>query len=84
MWLHRTDRRKDKYIEVELKELTGDLLSDLERRLQFKAEIKQCKTLADYIAMAKRRGYKSGWAYIKWNDRKSWLESHGYGDRVAA
>jgi superfamily II DNA or RNA helicase len=77
-YIEPIEERTVKHIDVELKELTGDLLSDLERKLQFKQEIKQCKTLADYIAMAKRRGYKQGWAYVKFNERKTWLESHGY------
>jgi hypothetical protein len=59
-------------------------LSDLERRLQFKSEIKLCRTLDDYKAMAKRRGYKSGWAYIKYNDRVKWLQSKGYAVPVEA
>ncbi len=70
--------RAVKHIETELKELTGDLLTDLEKRLQFKSEIKLCKTLDDFKAMACRRGYKAGWAFIKYNDRVKWLQSKGY------
>lgn len=72
------------HAETDLKELTGDLLSDLEKRLQFKAEIRNCKTLDDYKAMAKRRGYKIGWAFIKYNDRVKWLQSKGYAVPVEA
>jgi len=77
-YIEPKEQRTFKHTETELKELTGDLLTDLQKRLAFKQEIKLCKTLDDYKAMAKRRGYKAGWAYIKFNERVSWLKSHGY------
>ncbi len=32
----------------------------------------------EMIRLAITKSYKSGWAYIKWNERKTWLESNGY------
>jgi hypothetical protein len=41
-------------------------------------EQSKCKTLDDFKELGKLRGYKSGWAYLKWNERKTWRESNGY------
>ena len=41
-------------------------------------ELRAAKTLEQLIELGKQRGYKTGWAHIKWAERKAWLEKHGY------
>ena len=35
-----------------------------------KTAMRECKTLDDYKKVAAVRGYKQGWAYIKWKQRQ--------------
>lgn len=37
---------------------------------QTKTDERECETLADWQALASRRGYKSGWAMIRWQARQ--------------
>jgi superfamily II DNA or RNA helicase len=78
------ERKDIETADVEMVELTPSIIADLRAKRIKWLEFTKCKTLDDYIELGKLRGYKAGWAYHKWNDRKTWLESHGYGDRVAA
>jgi superfamily II DNA or RNA helicase len=71
------EQREVEHVEVEMVELTPPMVADL-RKQNKRNDLRQCKTLDDYLAMARRYRYKMGWAYHKWEDRKSWLESHGY------
>jgi superfamily II DNA or RNA helicase len=70
--------------DVEMVELTPSIIADIRAKRIKWLEFTKCKTLDDFIELGKLRGYKSGWAYIKYNDRVKWLESHGYGSKVAA
>ena len=64
--------------EVEMVELTPSMVAQLRaKRMKF-LEQSKCKTLEDFKELGKLRGYKTGWAYIKWNERKAWLEANGY------
>lgn len=64
--------------EVEMVELTPSIVEQLRaKRMKF-LEKSKCKTLDDFKELGKLRGYKSGWAYLKWNERKAWLEANGY------
>jgi hypothetical protein len=71
------------HAEVEMVELTPSLVDEI-RKKNKRNDLRQCKTLDDYLAMARRYSYKNGWAYHKWEDRKSWLESNGYPVPAAA
>jgi DNA-directed RNA polymerase subunit RPC12/RpoP len=66
------------HVDVEMIELTPSIVEQLRAKQIKKLELKRCKTLDDFIELGKLRKYKSGWAYIKWNERKTWLESNGY------
>jgi superfamily II DNA or RNA helicase len=70
--------------DVEMVELTPSIIADIRAKRIKWLEFTKCKTLDDFIELGKLRGYKSGWAYIKYNDRVKWLESHGYGSKAAA
>jgi DNA-directed RNA polymerase subunit RPC12/RpoP len=64
--------------DVEMVELTPSIVAQLRaKRMKFLEQTK-CKTLDDFKELAQLRGYKIGWAYLKWNERKAWLEKHGY------
>jgi len=59
-------------------ELTPSIIEQLrDKRIKW-LEFTKCKTLDDFIELGKLRGYKSKWAYYKWNDRKTWLENNGF------
>lgn len=64
--------------DVDMVELTPSIVEQLRaKRMKF-LEQSKCKTLDDFKELGKLRGYKSGWAYLKWNERKAWLEANGY------
>lgn len=61
-------------------EVDGDLIefdreAQKRRSQQMRAEVAQCKTKEDFIALGKARGYKPQWALIRWNIEKQRLES---------
>jgi superfamily II DNA or RNA helicase len=64
----------------ELIELTAYTMEQYNaRRKQVMAdELRAAKTLEQLIELGKQRGYKVGWAHIKWAERKAWLEKNGY------
>jgi superfamily II DNA or RNA helicase len=64
--------------DVDMIELTPSIVEQLRAKQIKQLELKRCKTLDDFIELGKLRKYKQGWAYIKWNERKTWLESNGY------
>jgi DNA repair protein RadD len=64
--------------DVDMVELTPSIVEQLRAKQIKKLELKRCKTLDDFIELGKLRKYKAGWAYLKWNERKTWLESNGY------
>jgi hypothetical protein len=37
-----------------------------------KAEERECHTLADWMLLGKKRGYKNGWALTQWKLRQRW------------
>jgi superfamily II DNA or RNA helicase len=79
------ERKAIKTVEVELKELTRADLQKEQRKEFVKAERKNCKTLEDFLSLALKVGYQSGWAYKQWDMRRAWLQSKGYSvPRVAA
>lgn len=82
-FLTPVEQRETQHVDVDMVELTPDIVNDL-RKQQRKRDFISCKTLADYLDMARRYKYKTNWAYIQWNNRKTWLESNGYGSRIAA
>ena len=65
------------HADVDMRELTPSMVDEI-RKQNKRNDLRQCKTLDDYLAMARRYSYKIGWAYHKWEDRKSWLKSKGY------
>jgi superfamily II DNA or RNA helicase len=40
-----------------------------------KAEERRCESLGDWIALAKKRGYKTGWAMTQWKLRQRWKKA---------
>jgi hypothetical protein len=44
---------------------------EIKERLAARRQEGMCKSLADFQALAKQRGYKSGWAYHRWQARQS-------------
>lgn len=77
------EQREVNNADVDMIELTPSIIADL-RKQQRKQDFISCKTLADYLDMARRYKYKTSWAYIQWNNRKKWLESKGYPVPVSA
>lgn len=73
-----TERRETKHADVDMVELTKDVMAQIRAKRIKRLEMGKCKTLDDFIELGKLRGYKAGWAYLKWNERKAWLKSHGY------
>jgi superfamily II DNA or RNA helicase len=73
-----TEQRETKHADVDMVELTKDVMAQIRAKRIKRLEVGKCKTLDDFIELGKLRGYKAGWAYIKWNERKAWLKSHGY------
>jgi superfamily II DNA or RNA helicase len=72
------ETRETKHADVDMVELTPSIVANLHAKRIKRLEMGKCKTLDDFIELGKLRGYKVGWAYIKWNERKAWLKSHGY------
>jgi hypothetical protein len=58
--------------------LTLSIVAQLRAKRAKFLEQTKCKTLDDFKELAQLRGYKIGWAYIKWEERKAWLEKNGY------
>ncbi|MDD5216459.1 MAG: DEAD/DEAH box helicase, partial [Methylococcales bacterium] len=72
------ETRETKQTDVDMIELTPSIVANLRaKRIKF-LEQSRCKTLDDFKELGRLRGYKDGWAYIRWNERKAWLELHGY------
>lgn len=71
------EQREVNNADVDMVELTPAIVAEL-RKKQRKQDFISCKTLSDYLEMARRYNYKQSWAYIQYNNRKKWLESHGY------
>nr|MDD5753974.1 helicase-related protein [Methylococcales bacterium] len=63
---------------VEMVELTPSLIADLRAKRIKWLEFGRCKTLDDFKELGRLRGYKQGWAYIKYNDRVKWLQANGF------
>lgn len=57
----------------EIEEVDGELqrlsFEDIARRRDERREEGQCRTLEDFKALARRRGYKPGWAFFRWQAR---------------
>ena len=70
--------RKVKQTDVDMVELTPSIVAQMRAKRIRQIEMGKCKNLDDFIELGRLRGYKAGWAYIKWNERKAWLQSHGY------
>jgi superfamily II DNA or RNA helicase len=73
-----TEQRETKHADVDMVELTPSILAQIRAKRIKRLEMGKCKSLNDFIELGKLRGYKAGWAYIKWDERKAWLKSHGY------
>jgi superfamily II DNA or RNA helicase len=63
---------------VEMVELMPSIVANLRAKRAKFLEQTKCKTLNDFIELGQLRKYKQGWAYVKWNERKAWLEKNGY------
>jgi len=72
------ERKAIKTVDVELKELKREDLEKAQRKEFVKAERKNCKTLEDFLNLALKVGYQSGWAYKQWDMRCAWMKSKGY------
>ncbi len=72
------ERKTIKTVDVELKELQRADLQKEQRKDFVKAERKNCKTLEDFLSLALKVGYQSGWAYKQWDMRCAWMKSQGY------
>ena len=70
--------RKVKNANADMVELTPSIVADLRAKRIKRLEFQRCKNLDDFKELGRLRGYKQGWAYIKWNERKTWLQTHGY------
>ena len=72
------EQREVNNVDVDMVELTPSIVANLRAKRIKRLEMGKCKSLNDFIELGKLRGYKAGWAYIKWDERKAWLKSHGY------
>ena len=72
------EAKEVEHVEVDMIELTPAIVAQLRAKKIRQLEFKRCKTLDDFIELGKLRNYKAGWAYIKWNERKAWLQANGY------
>ncbi|MGB4498571.1 MAG: DEAD/DEAH box helicase [Methylococcaceae bacterium] len=72
------EHKEIEQVDVAMVELTPSIVADLRAKRAKFLEQTKCKTLDDFKELGKLRGYKTGWAYIKWEERKAWLESNGY------
>ena len=57
----------------DIEEVDGELqrlsIEDIMRRRDARREEAQCRTLEDFKTLARRRGYKPGWAFFRWQAR---------------
>ena len=72
------EAKEIEHVDVEMIELTPAIVAQLRAKQIRQLEFKRCKTLDDFIELGRLRSYKAGWAYIKWNERKTWLQANGY------
>lgn len=58
----------------EIEEVDGELqrlsIEDISKKREERREEGKCKTLDDFRALAKQRGYKLGWAFLRWQARQ--------------
>lgn len=58
----------------EIEEVDGELqrlsIEDISKKREERREEGKCKTLDDFRALAKMRGYKLGWAFFRWQARQ--------------
>ena len=58
----------------EIEEVDGELqrlsIEDISKKREERREEAKCKTLEDFRALAKLRGYKLGWAFFRWQARQ--------------
>jgi superfamily II DNA or RNA helicase len=58
----------------EIEEVDGELqrlsIEDISKKREERREEGKCKTLDDFRALAKQRGYKLGWAFFRWQARQ--------------
>lgn len=66
----------------EVEEVDGELqrlsIEDIAAKRESRREEGKCRTLEDFKALARQRGYKPGWAYFRWQarQRKSTVLTH--------
>jgi len=66
----------------EVEEVDGELqrlsIEDIAAKREARREEGKCRTLEDFKALARERGYKPGWAYFRWQarQRKSTVLTH--------
>ena len=70
----KAEARKVDEADGELRRLDA---AEVARRHELKREEWNCKTLADWQALAKARGHKPGWAFIRWKERSVKVQKHG-------
>lgn len=71
--VYETEGREIKKIEGELEEADIEKLREIELKKKRIARGKEefaCKTLDDWMALAKKRGYKTGWATMRFQKMK--------------
>jgi superfamily II DNA or RNA helicase len=58
----------------EIEEVDGELqrlsIEDIAKKRDERREEGMCQTLDDFKALARKRGYKPGWAFFRWQHRK--------------
>lgn len=62
--------RKPSVREIKQKEGELERLTEIQRKVNHRAEERACKTLDDWQALGKRRGYSPKWVFIRW--KRSW------------
>lgn len=73
-YVYKIIARKIDQADGELVELDTKRLADIEKereRMFARREEGQCRTLADFQALAKQRGYAAGWAHHRYTARQS-------------
>jgi superfamily II DNA or RNA helicase len=70
----KPEARKVDEADGELRRLDA---AEVERRHAMRREEWDCKTLADWQALAKARGHKLGWAFIRWRERSAKVQKQG-------
>jgi superfamily II DNA or RNA helicase len=56
--------------EIHLAEIKQRRIESAQSKVTDQTKLDDCRTLAEIQAYAKRKGYKSGWAWIQWNNRR--------------